>query len=89
MDTRIYQKITKGWTINHPGGGGPWSDGPIFFSLRFFLGTKIFGPNLGPIFFSLFTIAAYGGKSMVGFFIFSKILARFFFSERMSGPIFF
>ena len=53
----------KGRTINHPGGGWSVERWPDFFSSpTFFLGTKIFGPKLGPIFFSLFTIMPYGGK---------------------------
>ena len=76
--------------ISHPGRGvvrGAMAQ--FFFSPRFFLGTKIFGPKLGPVFFLTFYHYALWGKINGWIFHLSKILARFFFSEPMSGPIFF
>ena len=71
--------IRDGPLIIQERGAGPWSNGPIFFFAEIFSRNENFWTEAWPDFFSLFTIMLYGGKSMVGIFIFSKILARFFF----------
>ena len=81
--------IARGGPLIIQEGGGPWSHGPIFFSPRFFLGTKNFGPKLGPIFFSLLPSCPMGKNQWLDFLFFFKNFGPIFFSEPMSGPIFF
>ena len=81
----------QGRTTNHSGvGGGPWSDGPIFFSPRFFLGTKIFEPKLGPIFFFHFLpLCPMGENQWLDFLFFQKFWPDFFFRSQCPDRFFF
>ena len=82
-------KDAKGRTINHPGRGVVRrAMARFFFSPRFFLGTKIFGPKLGPIFFHFLPLCSMGENQWLEFLFFQKFWPVFFL-EPMPGPIFF
>ena len=80
----------KGRTINHPGGGGPWSDGPIFFFAEIFSRNEIFWTKAWPyFFFTFYHYALWGEINGWIFYFFKKIGPIFFFRSQCPDRFFF
>ena len=83
------QRSIQGRTINHPGGVVRGAMARFFFLPRFLLGTIIFGPNLGPIFFLHFLpLCPMGGNQWLDFLFFQKFWPDFYFGANVQTIFF-